>query len=97
MRNDGMTMPGAEGHIIAQSQDEGHVMVDFFPILPWPIPTMDYAKTQLCEAKSKPNYVSNRRDYDYNPELQLHCYGATMTIDILISRRWSNELSKKER
>jgi len=43
MRTDGMTMPGAEAHIIAQSQAEGHVMIDFLPILPWPIPTMAYA------------------------------------------------------
>ena len=30
MRTDGMTMPGAEAYIINQSQDEGHVMIDYF-------------------------------------------------------------------
>jgi hypothetical protein len=36
-------------------------MIDLFPILPQPIPTMAYAQTQLYEAKAEPNYMSNQR------------------------------------
>jgi len=39
------------------------------------------AETQLYKMKAEPNYVSNHRDYDYNPESQLHCNLATMAID----------------
>jgi len=36
-----VTMPGAEAHIVVQSQDEIHVMIVFL-IFPWPIPMMVY-------------------------------------------------------
>ena len=39
------------------------------------------AETQLYKTKAEPNYMSNHRDYDYNPESQLHCNLATMAID----------------
>jgi hypothetical protein len=72
-----MTMPGAEVHINVQSQEEIHV-IDFFPILPQPIPTMAYAQTQLNEAKAEPNYMSNHREItiiipnpNYNSEIQV--------------------------
>jgi hypothetical protein len=76
-----MTMPGAEAHINAQSQDESHVMIDYFTDITLPIPTMVSAETQLYKTKAEPNYVSNHRDYDYNPESQLHCNLATMAIN----------------
>jgi hypothetical protein len=37
-----VTMPGAEAHIVVQSQDEIDVMIVFLT-LPWPIPMMVYA------------------------------------------------------
>jgi len=76
-----MTMPGAEAHINAQIQDESHVMIDYFTDITLPIPTMVSAETQLYKTQAEPNYVSNHRDYDYNPELQLHCNLATMAIN----------------
>jgi len=33
------------------------------------------------EARAEPKYVANHREYDYNPESQLHYYLATMAID----------------
>jgi hypothetical protein len=37
-----VTMPGADAHIVVQSQDEIHVMIVFLTI-PWPIRMMVYA------------------------------------------------------
>jgi len=39
------------------------------------------AETQLYKTKAELNYVSNHRDYNYNPELQLHWNLATMAIN----------------
>jgi len=55
-------MPGAEAHSNAQSQDESHVMIDYFTEITLPIPTMVSAETQLYKTKAEPNYVSNHRD-----------------------------------
>jgi len=76
-----MTMPGAEAHINAQNQDESHVMIDYFTDITLPIPMMVSAETQLYKTKAEPQYVSNHRDYDYNPESQLHCNLAMMVIN----------------
>jgi len=65
-----MTMPEAEAHINVRSEDEIQVMIDYFTDIPQPIPMMVCAETQVFtdEAKAEPNYTSNQRDYNYNPE-----------------------------
>jgi hypothetical protein len=35
-----VTMPGAEAHMVVQSQDEIHVMINYFTDVTWPIPMM---------------------------------------------------------
>jgi len=55
-------------------------------------------KIVSLQMKLKPNRITCRiTDFDYNPESRLLCYGAMMTIDIIISRRRSNEFSKTGR
>ena len=55
-------------------------------------------KIVSLQMKLKPNRITCRiSDFDYNPESRLLCYGATMTIDIIISCRRSNEFSKRGR
>jgi hypothetical protein len=46
-----------------------------FLILPWPIPTIVSAETQLYEANAKPNYVSNHREV--TTTIPNHDYTAT--------------------
>jgi hypothetical protein len=46
------------------------------------------AETQLYKTKAEPNYVSNHRDYDYNPESQLHCN----LVTIAINNRYDDEV-----
>jgi len=51
-----VTMPGAEAHIVVQSQAEIDVMIVFLT-LPWAIRMMVYAWNQLYETKAEQNYV----------------------------------------
>jgi len=54
-----------------------------------------YDRKSADEAKAEPNYVSNQRDFDYNPESRLHCYRATMVIDTLEKSSTEQRISKK--
>jgi len=65
-----VTTPGARAHITVQSQDEIHVMIDFFPYI-----TLANSNDGLCldtaflQTKREPNQITCRiRDYNYNPE-----------------------------